>query len=123
MSLLQGVEIRQSPIAGKGVFATKRFHPGDAVFSLDRPLITGLGDKDKIETACSWCFQPGAVHWSAASRNASTMSTINWCAGCRKVKYCGKVRYTLTELHHRRRRQNADDATAEVPERSLEGNT
>lgn len=92
MPAAKGVDFKQSPISGKGVFAVKRFSPGDVLLSLERPLVAVL-DKPHIDEVCSWCFLPGPLERSAAAGRSSRPppNPINWCVGCRKVKYCSKV--------------------------------
>lgn len=88
MSSTNTVEVKPSPLGGKGTFTTRACEAGDVVFSLDRPLIATL-DRARIADTCSWCFSwtdlPGL---SGAGINQT--AKVNWCSGCKKVKYCSK---------------------------------
>lgn len=81
-------EVRKSSLGGRGLFATKPCQTGDVLLSLDRPLIAVL-DKPRIEDTCSWCFSWTELPvLSGAGINQATK--VNWCTGCKKVKYCSK---------------------------------
>jgi len=54
MQGLEGLEVKASPIAGKGLFATKAFKPGDVVMDLERPLLA-LPEPDRAHDTCAWC--------------------------------------------------------------------
>lgn len=88
-----GLEIKASPISGKGIFATKSFAPGDVVLELERPLVATL-DKERVEDTCGWCF-----NWINLSLTAPTAipahRKVKWCSGCNKIKYCSKVRASI----------------------------
>ncbi|EGP88636.1 uncharacterized protein MYCGRDRAFT_37947, partial [Zymoseptoria tritici IPO323] len=76
------VEVKQSAIpgAGRGLFATKDFEPGDIVLSLDRPYVAEL-DIDRLCDTCAWCFQ----------RLPAGFVQTKACTGCKKVRYCSKT--------------------------------
>ena len=83
------VEVKTSPTAGNGLFATKDIGAGELVVMVNRPLI-GVLDLPRLEDTCSNCFL-----WSAGSVEGGLLPnkpTINWCVGCKTVKYCSKVR-------------------------------
>ena len=88
MPEMSGTDVRSSPLGGRGLFATKSHSPGDVLLSLDRPLIAVL-DKTRIEDTCSWCFS-----WTElpvlSGAGVNQASKVNWCTGCKKVKYCSK---------------------------------
>ena len=70
------------------MFASKAHQLGEVLLSLDRPLIAAL-DKARIEDTCSWCFAWTELPvLSGAGINQATK--VNWCTGCKKVKYCSK---------------------------------
>lgn len=82
------IEVKPSPLGGKGTFATKTQEPGDVLLALDRPLIVAL-DKTRLEDTCSWCLSwtdPPAISGAVVHQAAK----VSWCTGCKKVKYCSK---------------------------------
>ncbi|KAI1743919.1 SET domain-containing protein [Xylaria scruposa] len=91
----EGVEVKQSPGAGKGLFARKAFSPGDTVVAVDRPLVTEL-EIDRMLDTCAWCCQRGATNpiekMSSAAMGLPTGTTeIKSCTGCQRVGYCSKA--------------------------------
>lgn len=81
-------ETKPSSVGGRGLFATKSYSAGDALLSLDRPLIAVL-DKARVDDTCAWCFAWTELPVpSGAGINQASM--VNWCTGCKKVKYCSK---------------------------------
>jgi hypothetical protein len=92
-----GIEIKDSRIsgAGRGLFATKDFQPGDLVVSVDRPLVAEL-DVERLRDTCAWCFQRGETdpteRAQAASMGLPTGSVeVKACTGCHRVAYCSKT--------------------------------
>ena len=82
-------EIKPSPLSGRGLFTTARITPGSPLLTLDRPLITAL-DPTRIPDTCSYCFAWTELPiLSGAGPNQTT--TVNWCTGCKKVKYCSRA--------------------------------
>lgn len=82
------VEVRTSPTAGNGLFATKDIGAGELILMIKRPLV-GVLDIPRLEDTCSNCFM-----WSVGSVEgglALDKPTVNACTGCKKVKYCSKV--------------------------------
>ena len=49
------VEIRKSDIegAGRGLFATKSFKPGEVVHTIARPSVAEL-DTERLQDTCAW---------------------------------------------------------------------
>ncbi|SMR49413.1 unnamed protein product [Zymoseptoria tritici ST99CH_3D1] len=91
------VEVKQSAIpgAGRGLFATKDFNPGDIVLSLDRPYVAEL-DIDRLCDTCAWCFQRGATAEEERKNSAALGLPAGFvqtkaCTGCKKVRYCSKT--------------------------------
>lgn len=83
------VEVRRSPVGGRGLYAIQNLQPGDAIITLDRPLIAAL-DGSRIEDTCAWCFSWTELPvLSGAGINQALK--VNWCTGCKKVKYCSKT--------------------------------
>lgn len=80
MSDTSGTEVKSSSLGGRGLFATRSYSPGDALLCLKRPLIAVL-DKPRIADTCSRCF---------AGTGITQVTKVNWCTGCKKVKYCSK---------------------------------
>lgn len=89
MANTRSTEIKPSPIGGRGLFATEAIAPGEALLCLDRPLVTTL-DAERIHDTCAWCFAWTELPvLSGAGVNQAT--TVNWCTGCKKVKYCSRA--------------------------------
>ncbi|KAI0544342.1 SET domain-containing protein [Xylaria curta] len=91
----EGVEVKQSPGAGKGLFARNAFSPGDTVVAVDRPLVTEL-EMDRMLDTCAWCCQRGATNPiekmnSAAMGLPTGFTEIKGCTGCQRVGYCSKA--------------------------------
>ncbi|ORY63337.1 uncharacterized protein BCR38DRAFT_436576 [Pseudomassariella vexata] len=91
------VEVKRSQIAGagRGLFASKDFAPGDVVLSVARPLVAEL-NIDRTEDSCAWCFQRGAIDPDERKQAAAMGLPIGFievksCTGCRKVSYCSKT--------------------------------
>lgn len=88
MAVATQAEVKSSPLGGRGLFATKNHASGDVLISLDRPLIAVL-DNARIEDTCSWCFS-----WTElpvlSGAGVNQAPKVNWCTGCKKVKYCSK---------------------------------
>jgi hypothetical protein len=80
MADISNVIIKDSPIAGNGLFATKKIVPGDLVLSISRPAVAAL-DAARLEDTCTNCFT-----WDKDSGEK-----IKKCLGCRVVGYCSKV--------------------------------
>ncbi|KAI1263345.1 SET domain-containing protein [Xylariaceae sp. FL1019] len=92
----EGVEVKESSIAGagRGLFATKDFSPGDVVFSADRPLVAELNAERMLDT-CGWCTQRAATDpmertASAAMGLPTGLIEVKSCVGCKRVAYCSK---------------------------------
>ncbi|KAI0162210.1 SET domain-containing protein [Xylariaceae sp. FL1272] len=92
----KGVEVKESSIggAGRGLFATKDFSPGDVVFSADRPLVAEL-DAERMLDTCGWCTQRAATDpmervASAAMGLPTGLTEVKSCVGCKRVAYCSK---------------------------------
>ncbi|KAI3337214.1 SET domain-containing protein [Xylariaceae sp. AK1471] len=97
MPVNEGVEVKQSKIAGagKGLFARNAFSPGDIVLAVDRPLVAELEIERMLDT-CAWCCQRGATdpleRVQAASMGLPNGFTeIKSCTGCQRVGYCSKT--------------------------------
>jgi hypothetical protein len=90
------VEIRKSDIegAGRGLFATKSFKPGDVVHTIARPAVAEL-DTERLQDSCAWCFHKGASEVERQQAAALGLSEVHVgtkaCTGCRKVRYCSKT--------------------------------
>lgn len=88
MSDSSGTEVRSSPLGGRGLFATKPHQPGEVLLALERPFIAVL-DKPRVEDTCAWCFS-----WTElpvlSGAGVNRAAKVNWCTGCKKVKYCSK---------------------------------
>lgn len=94
MSMQNGV-IKQSAIAGNGVFATVALTPGDVVFAQHRPLVAVL-DQGLLEDICSNCFnyeppslKPGTAYTSPDV--PAIAGQIRACSGCKILRYCSTV--------------------------------
>lgn len=89
MSTTKLAEVRSSTVSGRGLFAIRDVTAGNALLSLDRPLITAL-DGERIQDTCAWCFAWTELPvLSGAGVNQAT--TVNACSGCKKVKYCSRA--------------------------------
>ncbi|KAI1328490.1 SET domain-containing protein [Xylariaceae sp. FL0255] len=92
----KGVEVKESaiPNAGRGLFATKSFSPGDIVFAVDRPLVSEVNAEHMADT-CAWCCQRAATDptervSSKAMGLPSGLIEVKSCTGCKRVSYCSK---------------------------------
>ncbi|KAH7030762.1 uncharacterized protein B0I36DRAFT_348951 [Microdochium trichocladiopsis] len=90
------VEVRPSGIAGagRGLFARKKFAPGDVVVSVDRPLAAEC-EYDRMLDTCSWCFHRSITEPEERAQAASMglpmgFIEVKACSGCRRVAYCSK---------------------------------
>lgn len=89
MASTMKTEIRSSSTSGRGLFVTQAVSSGEPLLALDRPLITAL-DAARIPDTCAWCFAWTELPvLSGAGVNKAT--TVNWCTGCKKVKYCSRA--------------------------------
>lgn len=79
--------VQRSPVAGNGLFASQTFDGGDLILSLHRPLLAVL-DIARLEDTCAHCFAGAETD----AFNLNEVKTVNACTGCRKVRYCSKVR-------------------------------
>jgi hypothetical protein len=88
MTTSSKTEVKRSSLGGRGLFATCPIEGGDVLIELERPLIAVL-DRPRIEDTCSWCFS-----WTElpvlSGAGVNQALKVNWCTGCRKVKYCSK---------------------------------
>lgn len=90
------VEIRKSDIegAGRGLFATKSFKPGEVVHTIARPSVAEL-DTERLQDTCAWCFHKGPTQAERQQAAALNLPEVDFdtkaCTGCRKVRYCSKA--------------------------------
>lgn len=90
MQGLSGLEVKASPIAGKGLFATKAFRPGEILMDLERPLLA-LPESERAHDTCAWCFNWTSMPnlFSEATENmfeeVAQRKNHSWCTGCKKV--------------------------------------
>lgn len=99
------VEVRPSPTAGNGLFATKDIPAGSTILLTARPLIGEL-DLPRLQDSCHNCFMWAykaakgcAVHATQGNKepgchgceNEGGNPGVKACTGCKKVKYCSKV--------------------------------
>lgn len=89
MQGLEGLEIKASPTAGKGLFTTKVFAPGDVVMDLER-LLLAIPDPARAHDTCAWCFNWTGLPMLFAvgedeGRIGDVKETHSWCTGCRAV--------------------------------------
>ncbi|CAK3911680.1 SET domain and MYND-type zinc finger 6 [Lecanosticta acicola] len=104
MAILMDVQVEKSAIdgAGRGLFATRDFAPGDIIVQLDRPYVAEL-DITRLRDTCAWCFRRGATTSTdpeAAGRSTTETSSgffagvdvvTKACTGCKRVRYCSKT--------------------------------
>lgn len=97
MPASDGTEIKESRIsgAGRGLFATKDFEPGDSVVTVDRPLVAEP-EIERLRDTCAWCFQRGETDATERTQAASMglptgFIEVKACTGCRRVSYCSKT--------------------------------
>lgn len=86
-------------VCGSGIFATKSFSLGDTIVTVNAPMIVAL-DKDRLTDTCYQCFRqagdiPPEAHLGfppdgSEDKNVGEVK-LNRCAGCKVVRYCGKV--------------------------------
>lgn len=81
-------EVKKSDLGGRGRFTKKDHAPGDVLLSIERPLVAVL-DRPRINDTCSWCFG-----WTElpilSGAGPNQVTKVNFCVGCKKVKYCSK---------------------------------
>ncbi|KAH8149607.1 uncharacterized protein LAJ45_06237 [Morchella importuna] len=79
-----------SSLGGTGLFATTKITPGQLVLSIPEPLVT-VPDDIHLTECCSRCML-----WRPAGGGTSMLNlyederSLNYCTGCRVVKYCSK---------------------------------
>lgn len=110
------VEVRPSPTAGNGLFATRDIPAGSTILIKARPLIGEL-DLARLQDTCHNCFlwaykatkscpihgTQGPVPDCPGCAEESQHPEVKSCTGCKKVKYCSKVcHYSLNFLEHNR---------------------
>lgn len=90
-----------SSLGGTGLFATTKITPGQLVLSIPEPLVT-VPDDIHLTECCSRCML-----WRPAGNRTSMLNlyederSLNYCAGCRVVKYCSKVCF-YSQTHQKR---------------------
>ena len=94
---VQYAQPKPSSIAGNGLFANQAIHAGEAVAILDRPLVAVL-DYSRLSDTCSHCF--AQTHDNDYYQRESII--ISACTGCKAVRYCSKVCYTVVIFRPRR---------------------
>ena len=77
---MSGTEVKPSSLGGRGLFANENYFAGYALLEVERSLIAVL-DKPRVEDTCSRCFSGAGI---------TQVTKVNWCTGCKKVKYCSK---------------------------------
>ena len=82
--------IRDSPTAGRGLFATRDIPAGDLIFYIQRPLLC-VADRARLEDTCANCLV-WVNGFSVEERGTgSDPVTLKACLRCKQVKYCSKV--------------------------------
>lgn len=76
-----------SPGAGTGIFAATNIPVGGTVMLIQRPFVAVL-DTERLQDTCSGCL--GQHHC-----NRDVKVELKACTGCRVVKYCNKVSWSL----------------------------
>ncbi|KXJ95113.1 hypothetical protein Micbo1qcDRAFT_192221 [Microdochium bolleyi] len=94
--MAESIEVRPSEIAGagRGLFACKKFAPGDTIAAVDRPLMAEC-DYERMLDTCSWCFhraitEPGERAQAASMGLPMGFTEVKTCTGCKRVAYCSK---------------------------------
>ena len=105
------VEVRASPTAGNGLFATRDIPAGSTILIKPRPLVGEL-DLARLQDTCHNCFlwaykatKSCSIHGSQnqvpgcpGCAEEGQHPDIKSCAGCKKVKYCSKVCHLFLHL-------------------------
>eukprot|EP01135_Chromosphaera_perkinsii_P000934 Nk52_evm32s153 gene=Nk52_evmTU32s153 len=73
-----GCEVRDSPVHGKGLFASKNLPAGSVVLE-ELPLVSDLAAVPSEEKVCHKCFKPSVE-----------CDTIKACSMCKHVQYCSR---------------------------------
>ncbi|KAF2146566.1 uncharacterized protein K452DRAFT_282748 [Aplosporella prunicola CBS 121167] len=76
--------IKESPVAGNGLFAKKAIDTGGLIFSIPRPLVAAL-DTSRLLDTCANCFACNDMIGSSEGLD------LKACTGCNIVKFCGKA--------------------------------
>lgn len=95
--LFHSAEVRASPVAGNGLFAKQSIDAGEEIVVESYPLI-GVLDRSRLEDTCANCFRSatasGSQNQGVSRGDGIEVAEVNACTGCKKVKYCSKVRYS-----------------------------
>jgi hypothetical protein len=84
------VEIKQSSIAGRGVFAKIDLKPYTRVLLSLRPLLHAVDAAHVIDT-CSWCFRTNTPPTSDDDLPNDVVIDNKACTGCKYLRFCSKV--------------------------------
>lgn len=92
--MMHNVYSRSSPRGGTGLFAASQIIAGQLITGIPEPLVT-VPDDAHLKECCSWCmaWKPATVDEGSKSmlNPYRDETSLNYCAGCRVVRYCGKV--------------------------------
>jgi len=82
-------EVRPSPIAGNGLFATSTIGEGELIVHRPEILVSLIGVPHQ-EKICSHCYRRSVASDDDMSLQA-TKVTLMTCTACKKMRYCSKV--------------------------------
>jgi len=90
--------IKNSPVSGRGLFATKDLQAGELIFSIERPLVCVL-DGTHLDDTCANCFV--SSQGPPIGRTVRDVDDVQLkaCARCKQMKFCGKVNTTENHWH------------------------
>jgi hypothetical protein len=83
------IEVRPSPISGRGLFATQDLEPYSRVFTSPRPLVYAI-DNAHIPNTCAHCFKTDNQNVGPGDGRSEKIRN-KACTGCRYVSFCSTV--------------------------------
>lgn len=102
---------------GLGLFAGRSCDAGAELANLDRPFVGSL-ETQRLQDTCANCYV-----WTTGVSIGTRLyvppeTTVQNCAGCRMVRYCGKVcvdmYHTEDEFSHRIRHARGKRGDADI---------
>ncbi|KAF2436620.1 SET domain-containing protein [Tothia fuscella] len=77
------------PGAGRGLFASKKLGSGEAILTIDRPLLCVLSNANLMDT-CANCLSSSSGSILASQESLHGNVVLSSCSRCKQLKYCGK---------------------------------
>ena len=82
--------------AGKGFFSSRDISAGEPIVTVQHPLMLSL-ESERLRDTCANCYV-----WTEGASLGSRLyvkegTSVSACAGCRRFRYCSKVRLRSTK--------------------------